>query len=252
MSLVWIDLETTGLEAHKEQVLEVAAIITDDALNEVARFQRVIYSPAADRVLRRVPEFDAKLAEIVRARDENRAEYLKNETVYEKWVLGCYRFHDTGEHDVDPYVVKMHLDNGLWKEVRHGQALATVDADLAELISEHGIREVTYVDMIGLVPVVRGRQDKPQLAGSTISFDRAFLAVHFPKTLETLHYRNLDTSTLNEVGRRFWNEVYESRPRADKDAHRGMADIELSIDVTKHYLASLAPVPTNVPVQEAA
>lgn len=41
MSIIWIDVETTGLSAAKERLLEVACIITDDQLNEVARYEAV-------------------------------------------------------------------------------------------------------------------------------------------------------------------------------------------------------------------
>lgn len=34
--LVWLDLEMTGLEVHKDAVLEIATVVTDDQLNEVA------------------------------------------------------------------------------------------------------------------------------------------------------------------------------------------------------------------------
>lgn len=43
--LAWIDLETTGLNPARDVVLEVACIVTDDQLNEVARFQRVLWTP---------------------------------------------------------------------------------------------------------------------------------------------------------------------------------------------------------------
>lgn len=39
--LLWIDIETTGLDASTHKVLEVAAIATADDLTEVARFQAV-------------------------------------------------------------------------------------------------------------------------------------------------------------------------------------------------------------------
>ena len=41
--LAWIDLEATGLIAAKHAILEVAAIVTDDRLQEVDRFHRVVY-----------------------------------------------------------------------------------------------------------------------------------------------------------------------------------------------------------------
>jgi oligoribonuclease len=210
--LVWLDLETTGLDPSKEEVLEVAAIVTDDALNEVARFQRVIYSPVADQIVDHAVTITVRRRLMVEAGKDEK--YILNET--RKYLKDYFI-------NVDPYVVYMHLDNGLWEAVRHGEALATVDADLAAFIQQHA-------------------PDQPQLAGSTISFDRGFLAAHLPKTLGSLHYRNVDVSSFNEVARRFWKPTYDARPRAEKTAHRGMADIELSIAGLKHYLASLAPV----------
>lgn len=48
--LLWLDLETTGLDPMKEHVLEVAAVLTRDNLVEVAAFESVI-----------APEFDLAL-----------------------------------------------------------------------------------------------------------------------------------------------------------------------------------------------
>ncbi|MCL2173965.1 oligoribonuclease [Candidatus Saccharibacteria bacterium] len=41
-SLLWIDLEMTGLEPVKDRIIEVAAIATDWKLNEVARYQAAV------------------------------------------------------------------------------------------------------------------------------------------------------------------------------------------------------------------
>ncbi len=40
--LVWIDLETTGLDTQTDQILEVACVITDDELNEIARREWIV------------------------------------------------------------------------------------------------------------------------------------------------------------------------------------------------------------------
>ncbi len=42
--LAWVDLETTGLDPVDDDVLEIYCIVTDDSLNEVARFHRVVHS----------------------------------------------------------------------------------------------------------------------------------------------------------------------------------------------------------------
>ena len=39
--LVWIDLETTGLNPRRERILEIAIIVTEPDLAEVARYERI-------------------------------------------------------------------------------------------------------------------------------------------------------------------------------------------------------------------
>lgn len=44
--LVWVDLETTGLDAESKSILEIAIVITDGPdLSEVARYEQVIPTP---------------------------------------------------------------------------------------------------------------------------------------------------------------------------------------------------------------
>lgn len=183
--LVWTDLETTGLDPDTCRVLEVAAIVTDDNLVEVARFHRVVY-----------------------------------------WL------HDEKDDALlHPAVREMHTKNGLLDDVMslEAQQPFQVDAEFAAFIRLYGVQTVTSPEMTATVV-------KPQLAGSTISFDRGFMAKWMKTSLAELHYRNVDVSTLNELARRFWPDVYAARPKNEVIAHRGMADIEESIRVCKHYI----------------
>lgn len=41
MSIVWLDLETTGLDARNDKILEVGVIITDDKFVELARYHAI-------------------------------------------------------------------------------------------------------------------------------------------------------------------------------------------------------------------
>lgn len=41
-TLLWIDLEMTGLDPLKDRICEVAAIATDMQLNEIARFEAIV------------------------------------------------------------------------------------------------------------------------------------------------------------------------------------------------------------------
>lgn len=175
--LVWIDIETTGLDPQKDAILEVASVITDDALAEVARFEAVI------------------------SREGLRTEFV----------------------DLDPAVRKMHTDNGLWEQSgAGGWSKEWVDRQLSQLIKK-------------FTPEQDGKPDKPQLAGSSVHFDRSFLRLAMPLTDAALHYRHLDVSALNEFARRFCPGVWEGRPNLSEPAHRAMPDILNSIEVCRYY-----------------
>ena len=85
----------------------------------------------------------------------------------------------------------------------------------------------TFFDRLGLPT-----EDKPPLAGSTISFDRGFLGHHMPEVLSHLHYRNIDVSTIRELAHRWRPDLKESEK---KGAHRALADIRESIALLKFY-----------------
>jgi oligoribonuclease len=177
--LVWTDLETSGLDPDKDLILEIAIIVTNGDLQEIAC-----------------------------------CEYTTD-------AAGWLRLDQ-----LDPIVQQMHLKSGLWEQSRD----STMSTDkVARLCAE-------FIDKLGVV--------KPQLAGSTISFDRGFLRRRMPELHQRLHYRNLDVSTLNEVAKRFWPEVWAGRPQAeDKDKpHRAMLDIRHSIEQLRYYLSSLGPI----------
>ncbi len=196
--LVWIDLETTGLVATQEKILEVACIITDDALNEIARFERVTTEA---------------------------------------------KHHDLSQ--VSEYVLKMHATNGLWCESLLAEAQQTIgqtDYWLDMFITNTIITHTGVKDSAELVNFV-GSKSGPQLAGSTISFDRAFMQEHLPRAHGLLHYRNHDVSTLNEIAKRVWPAVFEGRPRPAVDSrHRAMGDIEDSLAVARYYVRVLGPL----------
>lgn len=204
--LVWTDLETTGLDPKIESILEVAVIVTDDALKEVARFERVIYYSES-----------TQLAHLTG--DESDEE-----------IKRCADFTK-----IHPIVVRMHAKNGLWKASDSSELVSyTVDSQLAEFLREHSVLVEKKDDGTE-------RKIPAQLAGSTISFDRGFMAEELPQSLAVLHYRNVDVTTLNELARRFWPAIHKTRPKDSHASHRGMSDIEESIDVLRHYLAHLAP-----------
>lgn len=125
---------------------------------------------------------------------------------------------------LDPVVRAMHEANGLLAEVQ-AATLRVAGAD------------VLLSDFIG---ATCGEFHKPQLAGSSAHFDREFMRWHLDLTLERLHYRNLDVSSLNELARRVWPAVYAARPKGT-GTHRAMADLEESIGLARYYAKALEP-----------
>lgn len=105
---------------------------------------------------------------------------------------------------IDPFVVKMHTQNGLWAEC--AESLADVhDAELE------------------LIEIVEGLGAGPRsvvLAGSTVAFDWGFLRVHMPKFFEYLSHRCFDVSTLKMAERDWLGGKFKKA-----EAHRALPDI---------------------------
>ncbi|MBC9927400.1 oligoribonuclease [Leucobacter sp. cx-169] len=53
----WIDLETTGKDPNEDFVLEIAIVITDERLNEIASFHRVISNGSWPRITAQMGDY---------------------------------------------------------------------------------------------------------------------------------------------------------------------------------------------------
>lgn len=181
--LVWVDLETTGLDPVEGDVLEIAIILMDEYLNELAVFDSLV-----------VPEDGVKEA--------------------------LFRMND--------FVLNMHTDNGLIEALHEAEKRG--DCEHSD-VNDKVLRFFIDNGIVGSNP------QKPYLAGSTVSFDRKWMDVHFPRIDEVIHYRNLDVTALKVTREMFRPEL----PIAPKKSgtHRALADIRNSINEFKHYLETL-------------
>jgi oligoribonuclease len=165
-----MDLEMTGLDDKTCAIIQIATIITDESLNEIASDDIVIWQP---------------------------------ESVLE--TMG-------------PFVRKMHTDNGLLDRVRAS------DVDLADA------ERKTIEMLMAHVPFRRGI-----LAGNSIWQDRRFLLRYMPLLESSLHYRQIDVSTLKVMCGAWWGST--GLPPQKKSAHTALEDIRASIDELKYYRA---------------
>lgn len=119
-------------------------------------------------------------------------------------------------HSIDPAVIQMHSENGLFALCESAFAWMNPFAVDDEL--------ETWVESLDLA-------EKPPLAGSTIGFDRAWMKRFFPKFHSKLHYRNIDVSTIKELTAR-WNPKIHRHYNDTKPTskpHRAHDDIIESI-----------------------
>ena len=64
--------------------------------------------------------------------------------------------------------------------------------------------------------------------------DRRFIDKYMPELAAWLHYRTVDVSTIKELARRWYPQVFEAAPKKNGD-HRALGDIEDSIAELKYY-----------------
>jgi oligoribonuclease len=134
---------------------------------------------------------------------------------------------------MDPEVRRMHEDSGLLPLLADGVSLEeATDAALA-YVAEH-------------VPEPR----RAPLAGNSVHVDRAFLARHMPAFERSVHYRNVDVSTIKELARRWFPRAYYASPEKTGN-HRALGDIQDSIRELAYYRRAVF-VPEPGPDSEAA
>jgi oligoribonuclease len=123
---------------------------------------------------------------------------------------------------MDEVVRTMHRSSGLLAEIESSTTtLEDAGRQTLDFIKQH-------------VPEPR----TVPLCGNSIGTDRRFLAAHLPEIEDWLHYRSIDVSTLKELCRRWYPQVYEAMPEK-KGAHRALDDIRESIAELRHYRSTI-------------
>ena len=137
--------------------------------------------------------------------------------------------------DMDDVVRRMHTTSGLLTAI--GNSTVTLEyaaAATLEFIKSH-------VPTAGSVP----------LCGNSIAMDRRFLRHHMPALDEYFHYRTVDVSTLKELCKRWYHDLYTARPQK-LTAHRALDDIRESVAELIYYREHLFRTPAEQQAQDTA
>jgi oligoribonuclease len=120
---------------------------------------------------------------------------------------------------MNEFCLKMHIESGLLSDIANSTTtfrLATLD--FAKFIHDN------FGD------------EKPSLAGNTISFDKNFIKFQMPEVDKLLHHRLVDVSGM-AVGLELFMDLTVQRPLVK---HRGQSDILASIELTKRIVSILS------------
>ena len=76
------------------------------------------------------------------------------------------------------------------------------------------------------------------LCGNSIGTDRRFLDAQLPSVDRYLHYRSVDVSTIKELTRRWYPDLFAQVP-PKRETHRALDDIKESIEELRWYRAHI-------------
>lgn len=123
---------------------------------------------------------------------------------------------------MDDFVRKMHTKSGLLPLIEASNV--TVPAAQARVLEY--VR--AYVPQASSAP----------LCGNSIGVDRRFLDQYMRELDTYLHYRSVDVSSLKELCRRWYPEIYRKRP-GKAEQHRALDDIKESVEELRFYREKL-------------
>ena len=119
---------------------------------------------------------------------------------------------------MDDYVRKMHSKSGLLPIIETSDiSVADAETRVLAYVKEH-------VPAPGVAP----------LCGNSIGVDRRFLDRYMHELDTYLHYRSIDVSSLKELCRRWYPQLYRKRPNKSEQ-HRALDDIRESIEELRYY-----------------
>jgi oligoribonuclease len=228
--ILWTDIETSGLAERSDHLLEVAMVVTDDQLREIAHHSVVCFPVGIT-----VDQLVEQMAPIVR--DMHTKNGLLDELRWGRALrrheaeISLTSFLETVFKDVPQVEDERNCQCGKWKSWHLGYG-GSNSCGLAATVA--GI--VVDGDKVagGFLPALVPALSKTPLAGSTVSFDRRWLVEHMPDLSKLWSYRNIDVSSIGELAARWTPVAHSLRPQST-DKHRALDDVRGSIELLKYW-----------------
>jgi len=114
-----------------------------------------------------------------------------------------------------------------WCTEHHGNSGLTARVKASEISCEQA-EQATLEFLKKWVPA-----GAAPLCGNSIGQDRRFMVKHMPVLEAFFHYRNIDVSTVKELGRRWAPEMVDAHQKTG--THLALQDIKESISELQHY-----------------
>ena len=214
---IWIDLESSGLDSNRAEILEIYLVVTDSEMNVWDSMHIVIHHPMSVLLAKSSPWCKRHFGSISYGGnglfDEcNHSHVTYEDTEYYLWnFFEFYSSNPIGSGRPGASGQRQFFDrtNG-----SNGNSLGTYDITTIPYRSKNPHRLI-------------------MLAGSTVHFDREFLLVNFPALKRFLNHKVIDVTSLLESARRFRPDVLVGLPKPS-GLHRAGQDIFDSISLYKY------------------
>ena len=122
-----------------------------------------------------------------------------------------------------------------WNQTTHG------NSGLIDRIKQSNVTEVeAQAQTIAFLEQYCPKGSSP-ICGNSVGQDRRFLYRWMPELEEFFHYRNLDVSTLKELARRWYPEMYSGLTK--RGTHQALDDIRESIEELVYYREHFLKLP---------
>ena len=215
---IFIDLETSGLDPSRSEILEIYVIVTDHELNPIDHIHLILHH-RNHMIIPKSSNWCRK--------------HFGEQSKGGNGLFRLCNFSNLSYSDCEYYLwtfLEFYATNPVGTPRPHIEPRKLFDRMLG---SDGQVVNTDYTEYYPTKPV-----RLLMLAGSTIHFDREFLLHYFPSIRKLLNHKVIDVTSLLEVARRF-NPGALTNLQKPRNIHRAGEDIMDSIELLKYMKVNI-------------